>query len=167
MNIKQITNNPSEMTQAATLVCDYIIEGSERSIAAAGISFAVSTDVEAAADELKKFTGKTGALYGVEIDGTMIGVGAFRDLGNGRAEMKRVYVAPEYRRKGVGRKLVTVLIDSARIAGFTSMVIESGYYLAEARKLYESLGFIDICPYEGAECGALGCEALYYMEMIL
>jgi len=59
--------------------------------------------------------------------------------------------------------VVNALIDSARSAGFEKMMIESGTYLQEAQKLYESLGFDYVEHYDDAECGTIACDQLYYM----
>jgi len=78
-----------------------------------------------------------------------------------------VFIQPHIRGNGYGRRLVQALIEDAAHKGFTSMVLESGNYMPEAKKLYESLGFTEIEPYEGSEQGANRLDCLYYMEKIL
>ena len=96
--------------------------------------------------------------------GHCVGMGAYRDLENGRCEMKRVFIQPHIRGNGFGRKLVETLIHDARSRGYSSMVLESGNYMPEAKKLYESLGFEEIEPYEGSEQGQNCLDCLYYMK---
>ncbi|MEB3286874.1 MAG: GNAT family N-acetyltransferase [Vampirovibrionales bacterium] len=62
-------------------------------------------------------------------------------------ELCRVYAYPEYRGKGLGRKLVTMMIEKARQMGYGRMVLESHSSLVDALRLYKRLGFCEIPPY--------------------
>ena len=70
-----------------------------------------------------------------------------RDLGGGTAEMKRLYVLPEFRKSGIGRRLVLAILDRAREAGHDRMVLDSIPEMVEAIALYRSCGFADIPRY--------------------
>jgi putative acetyltransferase len=65
----------------------------------------------------------------------------------GTAEMKRLYVRPEARGHDLGRRLVLQLIDHARSVGYTRMILDTLASLHSARKLYTSLGFVEVEPY--------------------
>lgn len=62
-------------------------------------------------------------------------------------EVKRMYVRPEGRGAGVGRALAVALIDEARAIGYRELVLDTLDRLADARRLYERLGFIERSPY--------------------
>lgn len=71
----------------------------------------------------------------------------FDDPATPTAELKRMFVAPEARRGGVGRALVAALEAWARELGYAAMVLETGDRQPEAVRLYEACGFTRIASY--------------------
>lgn len=76
-----------------------------------------------------------------------VGMVAFRARPDGRAEMKRLFVRPSARGGGVGRLLVRHVIDAARAAGYTHMILDTLPIMRDAQRMYERFGFRDIAPY--------------------
>jgi len=70
-----------------------------------------------------------------------------RELGPRVGELKRMYVAPEMRGRGIGRALLTRLEDEARNLGLTRVVLETGTRQTEAIALYRRAGFESIPAY--------------------
>ncbi|MCM2579086.1 GNAT family N-acetyltransferase [Streptomyces meridianus] len=60
---------------------------------------------------------------------------------DGDAELKRMYVVPEARGRGLARYILRALEDSARDAGRVRMVLETGTKQPEAITLYSSCGY--------------------------
>jgi putative acetyltransferase len=73
--------------------------------------------------------------------GDALGCGAVRLLGDGRAEVKRMYVRPAARGGGIGKAILARLEAEAVRRGARSLVLEMGPGQPEARALYESFGF--------------------------
>lgn len=62
-------------------------------------------------------------------------------------EMKRLYVRPAFRRLGLGRLLAETIMDTARIAGYATILLDTLNEMEAARALYEDLGFEAIPPF--------------------
>jgi len=87
-------------------------------------------------------------------DGLAAGCICVRTIGDGVAEMKRMYVRPAHRRKGIGTALVRESVRRAQAAGFSEMRLDSAGFMRDAHVVYRSSGFGDIPPYEGSEIPA-------------
>ena len=62
--------------------------------------------------------------------------------------MKRLYLQPNFRGKGWGRKLAEAVIDEARSIGYQRMRLDTVEpMMKEAVQLYRALGFYEIPPY--------------------
>jgi len=62
-------------------------------------------------------------------------------------ELKRMYVLRDFRRLGLGQKLLDIAIDFARSVGYSRIVLDSSKALHPARALYLKNGFADIPRY--------------------
>lgn len=76
--------------------------------------------------------------------GTPVGCGALLDLGEGAAEIKRMYVRPEDRGRGLSRRLLEALEREALRSGFDHVRLETGERQPEAMGLYRSAGYVEI-----------------------
>ena len=88
-------------------------------------------------------------LLGTE-DGVAVACGGVRLLpsaGEGVGEVKRMYVVPSARARGLARVRRRALVDHARGAGLRSLWLETGTAQPEAISLYESEGFTPIPRY--------------------
>ena len=92
-----------------------------------------------------------GALLLAWVDGALAGCCALRPLDTSdytnAAEMKRLYVRPKFRGLGLGRQLSECILDAARQAGYSCVLLDTLDDMESARALYEDLGFEDIPPY--------------------
>jgi GNAT superfamily N-acetyltransferase len=79
----------------------------------------------------------------------IIGTTAVRNLKQfeSTCELKRMYVSNDFRRLGIGQKLLDTAIGFAKRAGYSRMVLDSSKALHAARALYLKSGFVDIPRY--------------------
>src|SRR5436189_3855200 len=99
----------------------------------------------------EEVSGGRGAFLIVYQKETPVGCGALRLLDPETAELKRMYVRPAVRGKGLGRRLVAALEDEARALGVRRLVLETGVRQAAALALYRATGFQPI-PLYGEYC---------------
>jgi putative acetyltransferase len=72
---------------------------------------------------------------------------AMRPLSHSVCEMKRLFVRPDFRGRGLGRQLVERIIADARASGYSLMRLDTLPAITAALQLYESMGFIRCAPY--------------------
>jgi putative acetyltransferase len=143
-NISLITPaSTTELTAAADIFREY----------AAGLGVALCfQDFDAELADLPgDYAPPRGALLLVKVDGSVAGCCALRPLDSSdyvnSAEMKRLYVRPAFRGLGLGRQLADAVLDTARIAGYGSVLLDTLDDMEIARAMYEELGFKEIPPY--------------------
>jgi putative acetyltransferase len=92
-----------------------------------------------------------GAVFLALVNGIAAGCVAYRPLPDtdhtNACEMKRLYVSPLFRGLGLGHRLVDTVMDSARISGYSCVLLDTLDEMEAARALYEDIGFIEIPPY--------------------
>lgn len=88
-------------------------------------------------------------FFSLREDGTLLGIGAIRRLDPHHAEIKSMHTAEAARGRGIGRAVLTHLLDIARECGFRQVSLETGTTAAfePARALYASAGFVPCGPF--------------------
>lgn len=133
----------AESTEFIPLVRELFVEHSESS----GAGFCFRGFEEELATLPGSYARPTGRLFVALENKRAAGCVALRRIDGHVCEMKRLYVRPEYRGKGVGRELIDTLMNSAREIGYARMRLDTLPSMVQAIVLYRRLGFREIPPY--------------------
>lgn len=97
----------------------------------------------------------------IESDGRIQGGGGFAQLEGGPegvCELRKMYFLPELRGLGLGAKLLSLVLEEAKCAGFRQCYLETLENMHQARSLYEKLGFVKLAAPMGST-GHFGCNS--------
>jgi len=111
------------------------------------ISFDVNTFLEQSMTQIHEFTPPSGCLLLGQYEATIAGCVCLRKIDEDVSEIKRMYVRPAFRRKGIGRSLLEAIINEASHIGYSKIRLDSAPFAKEAQVLYRVFGFQDIKPY--------------------
>jgi putative acetyltransferase len=110
-----------------------------------------------------EYTPPDGRLLLATHSSQLAGCVALHKLENDICEMKRLYVRPEFRGKGLGRVLAERLVADAREIGYKRLRLDTVEpVMRNAVGLYRKLGFREIAPYRENPI-----ESALYMELAL
>jgi len=97
-------------------------------------------DTPVAADD---FTPPKGAFFVADDGDRLVGCAGWRRHGD-EAELKRMFTAKAARKRGLGRRMLAAIEDSARAAGCRRLILETGGKQPEAIALYRTAGYVRI-----------------------
>ena len=104
-----------------------------------------------------------GRIFFAAIDGRRVGCCALVPCGDGDFEVAKMAVTAECQGGGIGRKLLTAVVESARHSGIRRLHLETNHILTPAIRLYESIGFRHVTPTVPSPYA----RADVFMEMLL
>ncbi|MFL6010399.1 MAG: GNAT family N-acetyltransferase [Gaiellaceae bacterium] len=112
--------------------------------------------------DLEDPSGTYAALW-VAVDGDrVVGSVAMRELGDGAAELKRMYLRPDARGQGLGKRLLVTALDWAREQGARTVRLDTSERMVAAQRLYEANGFTRV---EGDAPRQGQCRLLYELPL--
>ena len=88
-----------------------------------------------------------GALFVVEDRGRLVAMIGLRPIDGEISEMKRLFVRPEARGRGLAKQLIARVLDEARRLQYAEIRLDTLPMMGDAQALYVALGFQDIAPY--------------------
>ena len=91
---------------------------------------------------------KSITLFLAKNDDQPVGCGAIQLQAPGYAEIKRMYVRPNLRKKGIGKRILSQIETFAKQANVYLLRLETGVYQPEAIHLYQKLGYYPIPPFD-------------------
>jgi GNAT superfamily N-acetyltransferase/shikimate kinase len=136
----QITPVDPEHRDAQYCLAEYAAELNRRS----SRGFDPSVGATALPHEVRPPAGQFFVAY---LDGEAIGCGAVKHHDDAPAELKRMWIAPQARGLGLGRRLLDTLLACARDGGARVAHIETSGVLTEAMALYRSTGWVEVPPF--------------------
>jgi GNAT superfamily N-acetyltransferase len=98
------------------------------------------------------------ARVGTEAAGCIV----LKPVGDDVAEMKRLFVRPQFRGRSIGAALTQAVIEAARRRGYARLRLDTLPHMKEARVIYSRLGFKDVTPWS-----SLPIAGASYMELPL
>jgi GNAT superfamily N-acetyltransferase len=112
----------------------------------AGLDLNAPDMPKAGPDELNPPNGAF--LVGYE-DDQAVCCGGIKNLGDGACEIKRMYVTPQARGRGVARSLLTALENHARELGYKTAKLDTGPKQQSAMRIYSSAGYVQVPNFNG------------------
>lgn len=106
--------------------------------------FDAANSISANPEEL---TPPAGIFVVARLNGRAVGCGALKVKRQKVAEIKRMWVSPEVRGLGVGRRLLEALEDRARAFRLRTLRLETNRNLKEAQQLYRSAGYVEVAAF--------------------
>ena len=132
--------SPKQISQARELFLEYA--------QSLGFSLCFQNFDKELADLPGDYAPPAGRLLLAELDGQLAGCIALHKLEPGICEMKRLYLRPQFRGKGLGRALADRIIAEARQLGYKFMRLDTVEpVMKDAVGMYRKLGFKEIAPY--------------------
>lgn len=100
-------------------------------------------DTDADLEDLEQSYSAAGGWFAVveAADGQVVGCAGLLPVTGTAVELRKMYLAPDVRGRGLGRALLAAALQEAKRRGFGRVTLETATVLREAVRLYESAGF--------------------------
>jgi GNAT superfamily N-acetyltransferase len=145
-----VRDEAADAEPGATLLGEYYAEVARRYP-----GWSPDTGSTASVAEMSPPSGRFLVVY---VDGSPVGCGTVRRFDDATGEIKRMYVRPEGRGRGVARRILAELEEAAREIGYARIVLDTGDRMPEAQALYRSSGYREIADYNGNPWAAVWFE---------
>jgi GNAT superfamily N-acetyltransferase len=96
---------------------------------------------------LDGFAPPRGTFLLVRLNGQPVGCGGLKPVSKEAAYLKRMWIAPGARGRGLARRLLSALEHKAREMGYSIVRLETNKSLIEAQQLYRSAGYAEVAPF--------------------
>jgi putative acetyltransferase len=118
-------------------------------------------------DDIHAFYQRSGGLFDLLVDstGAVIGSIGLVPADNGRCELRKMYLAPSHRGRGLGKRLLRHALERASQLGFRRVELETASVLRVAIGLYESFGFRVYDP-DHLSAGPARADLAYFLELV-
>ena len=114
-------------------------------------AFAVSLDQQNYEEEItrleEKYASPRGRMYLLYADEALAGCVGMKESDADHAELKRLYVRPQFRGHNLGEQMIRRIMEDAKEAGYHFLRLDTLPVLTTALALYRRMGFYEIPPY--------------------
>lgn len=146
---------------------EYLTWANSRASSEFGVSFNINNVLNQDLNKLNQFMPPEGCLLLGKYEMRIACCVGLRKIDDETGEIKRMYVRPEYQRKGIGQRLLEALIEEARCIGYSKIRLDSAPFAREAQAFYRKMGFRDIDPYPESEAPREYYHQWTFMEIWL
>ena len=115
-------------------------------------------------EEYRLLKPPNGIVYIFEVNGDIAGMIALRKLSDDVGEIKRMYNRPQFRGRGIGRKLLNQVLEWGRNNGCSIFRLDTANYKSAAQHIFRTSGFKEIGAYPGSAIGPILQPYWTYME---
>jgi len=156
-----------ERVHIQELFWEYLVWANGKLNSEYGIDLDIQAMHEDMMTNLDKFLAPWGRLLLARYDRQIVGCICMKELTTDIGEIKRMYVRPEFRGKGIGKALITEILNEARKIGYDRLRLDSTKFMHAAHRLYLSFDFIEIKPYKESEIPKKYHQFWVFMELEL
>ena len=161
----EMLDNPVQLQELVRAYLEHEISELHR---ISGLSLDVNELVAATFDNISDYLPPAGRLLlAVTSDTQLQGCVFLKRIRPDACEIKRLFVQPKARGKGLGRRLMDNLLDEARSMGAAHILLDTGIYDKAAQALYCNLGFHEIDAYPEGENDPSMAPHLVFMQLDL
>jgi GNAT superfamily N-acetyltransferase len=150
LSIRQVESE-RDIAHVRELFWEYLQWANARLNEEFGVDFDIASMLEENMAELEIYFPPYGRLLLASDGPEAAGLACIKRIREDIGEIKRMYVRPSFRGRGLGRKLLEGLIREARTIGYTRIRLDSTRFMKEAHALYRSAGFEEIDEYPESE----------------
>lgn len=155
------------ISEIRELFDEYLVWATARINHEFDMHFDAATYLEDSMQHLDGFMPPSGRLLLAFVDGQPAGIAGLKQLEDRVGEIKRMYVRPAQRGKGIGGAMLERLLAEAGQIGYERVRLDSSRFMQDAHRLYRAAGFKDIPAYEGSEIPPEFRKNWIFMELAL
>jgi GNAT superfamily N-acetyltransferase len=153
--------------QVSDLLREYLVWGTAEVNRIYGSNFDPDTLLEQEMQEGGKYAPPEGRML-LALDGDeAVGLICLRKIGAEMSEVKRLYIRPAFRGRGIGGQMVARVCEEARAEGYTRIRLDSGPFMKAAHAVYRAAGFREIAQYPESDVPPGFDPNWLFMELIL
>jgi GNAT superfamily N-acetyltransferase len=163
----RLVQSDEDISKVRELFWEYLQWANTRGNEEFGVNFDIEAMLEENMQELDIYLPPEGRLVLAFEVGKPAGLGCLKKLRSSMGEIKRMYIRPEFRGRGLGKGVLETLLSEARDLGYDKVRLDSARFMEAAHALYRSSGFQEIEPYDESEIPLEFREHWIFMEKTL